>query len=408
LALGTLDKRERSATASLNLDWQRKKEKSKTGRPGKVGYNMKILKKNWILILATLAAVALVLFNLPGLKAWRLRALAAEQIKSYVDLLESSSPDSTEGFFYCLLPLFHEGSQPPTALNHATQWLEQAQRLDPKNSHGNFLLGQAYCLAEDYPEAIEKLRTFVQQRSSNPLGVAELGFAHISMVLSHSDSQQIGDELEIAKLLLEQAGFGEGFFETTGEKTYKQGNYQDALEWFGVAEKIAPLSEANNRKHALLKLAFEGETDIPLGYPIITMGENTEGLLIEPKLFFQLSNWQPANIRKTGDYEAAVIWSNSSIIGALIDVAAPSEYCLLISAIDQKPEPTQLAVYLNYKKLSEIELSEGDGQLREFQLKVALEKGASLISIKLLNDYYSASEGGRNGYIASVTISPCK
>jgi hypothetical protein len=157
-----------------------------------------------------------------------------------------------------------------------------------------------------------------------------------------------------------------------------------------------------------LKLAFEGETDIPLGYPIITMGENTEGLLIEPKLFFQLSNWQPANIRKTGDYEAAVIWSNSSIIGALIDVAAPSEYCLLISAIDQKPEPTQLAVYLNYKKLSEIELSEGDGQLREFQLKVALEKGASLISIKLLNDYYSASEGGRNGYIASVTISPCK
>ena len=125
-------------------------------------------------------------------------------------------------------------------------------------------------------------------------------------------------------------------------------------------------------------------------------------------MFFQLNNWQPVDVRRIGNNEAAVIWSNNNAIGTLINVSEPSESCLLISAIDQKPAPTQLAIYLDYQRVSEIELSEGDGQMKEFKVQITLEKGVSLVSIKLLNDYYSASEGDRNGYIASVIISPCQ
>ncbi len=46
--------------------------------------------------------------------------------------------------------------------------------------------------------------------------------------------------------------------------------------------------------------------------------------------------------------------------------------------------------------------------MKEFKVQITLEKGVSLVSIKLLNDYYSVSEGDRNGYIASTIISPCQ
>lgn len=363
-------------------------------------------KRGILLAVIAVAVIAAIVIFSPGSKALRLQTKAGNVISNYVAELEQTE-GSQSGLFYCILPTIHPDAPKETQLDQAISWLNEAKSIAPRNAYSSFLLGQTYCLAGMYSEAIEELSAFVQKRETNPLGVAELGFAQLSLDLLNADTNQTDTELENARLLLEKAGFGAGYFEGTGEKAYKQGNYQGALTWFNIAEKLAPLSEANSKQHALLRVAFEGSDEFPFGLPVIDLGENTNELIIEPKQLFQLQNWQPVEVRRIDDNEAAVIWSNNSIIGALIDVAQPSEYCLTVSAVDQKPKPTLLAVYLNFKKMLVIELTEGDGKIKEFMLPVEMEMVPSLISIKLLNDYYSASEGDRNGYISAISITPC-
>ena len=364
-------------------------------------------KRGILLVVIAVAVIALILIFSPDAKAIHLQTKAGGIISDYVASLEQTE-ESEIGVFCCILPTLYPDAPIGTDLDQAISWLKEAKSIAPRNEYSSFLLGQAFCLARNYPEAMEELSTFYLRRSDNPLVVAELGFAHLAKEISRSDPQQNSKEYEIANLLLNQAGFGTRFFETTGEEAYKQGKYKDSLVWFNIAEKFGTLNEANNRKLAMLKVAFERATDIPSDLPMTTMAEETQELLIKPGMFFQLNNWQPVDVRRIGNNEAAVIWSNNNAIGTLINVSEPSESCLLISAIDQKPAPTQLAIYLDYQRVSEIELSEGDGQMKEFKVQITLEKGVSLVSIKLLNDYYSVSEGDRNGYIASTIISPCQ
>jgi cytochrome c-type biogenesis protein CcmH/NrfG len=390
------------------LDWQRKKEKSKAGRPGKVGYNMKILKKNWILILALLAVVALILFNLPGLKAWRLRALAAEQIKSYVDLLESSSPDSTEGFFYCLLPLFHEGSQPPTALNHATQWLEQAQRLDPKNSHGNFLLGQAYCLKQEFQPAIDAFDGFLAKRPENQLAKAETGFAAVALARLNSDPQTAQISTLKGQQFLEEAGFTNDAFIMLGDESFKREKYKDALVWYLFVSSDRMPTSIDNYRLSLLEAIYLGHAVntefLPLG-SVTQLGNLTT---LEPDAFFYIIDATPASVPQKGQKPISVLWSRSSDIGAIIVATDSGNYCLELEALDKKPEPTELELRLDFETILKFVLTEGDGQWKKFETEAMLEQGAHLLSVELLNDYHVDGVVDRNGYIGILTIQICQ
>jgi tetratricopeptide (TPR) repeat protein len=408
LALGTLDKRERSATASLNLDWQRKKEKSKTGRPGKVGYNMKILKKNWILILATLAAVALVLFNLPGLKAWRLRALAAEQIKSYVDLLESSSPDSTEGFFYCLLPLFHEVSQPPTALNHATQWLEQSQRLDPKNSHGNFLLGQAYCLKQEFKQAVAAFDGFLARRPDNLLAKAESGFAEISLARSTTDPQIAQTYRSKSLQSLLEAGYSKDSFTNLGDISFKQEKYQDTLVWYGISDSLSGLQGPTLIRYALLQLIFQGSSPYADQIKEGMVLELSRGLTVEPTSFFELSTGSAFQTAVYDGKAVVTLASNRQHAGILLKVMEANRFCFSILALDKPPQPTQIGVEVDFETFATTELVNGDGEWEQFDFEVDLDQGFHILTVKLINDLYIMGEIDRNAYIGPVTIKACQ
>lgn len=364
-------------------------------------------KRGILLAVIAVAVIAAIVIFSPGSKALRLQTKAGNVISDYLAELEQTE-GSQSGLFYCILPTIHPDAPKETQLDQAISWLNEAKSIAPRNAYSSFLLGQTYCLAGKYSEAIEELSVFVQKRETNPLGVAELGFARLSLDLLNADTNQTDTELENARLLLEKAGFGAGFFEGTGEKAYKQGNYQGALAWFNIAEKLAPLSEANSKKHALLRLVLESTKEIPSGLPIVSLDDNLEEINITPESFFQINDGKPSTKKKISNILVAGVYSNNNAIGALVDVAAPSEFCLSISAIDQKPAPTKLAIYLNYQMVSEIELSEGDGEVKEFTLPVKMEQGISLISIKLLNDYYIPNEIDRNGYIASVSIRPCE
>ncbi len=102
---------------------------------------------------------------------------------------------------------------------------------------------------------------------------------------------------------------------------------------------------------------------MPSGLPIASLDDNLEEIYITPESFFQINDGKPVTTKKINSIPVAGIFSNNNAIGALVDVAAASESFLLISAIDQKPAPTKLAIYVKSPEgLSEIDWSEGDGQ----------------------------------------------
>lgn len=368
----------------------------------------KQLKKydRWLII--ALSVVVLIIFVSPHVKAVRLQTKAGQVIADYVATVEQNQEQTVSGTFFCLFPTLYPEPLAENDLDQAIAWLNEAKSLSPGNTHSSFLLGQAYCLKGDYSQAIDELKDFVQKRSGNTLAVAELGFAKLSAYSSHPYNEQADRELEKVKQVLEQSGINGAFFTATGEKAYRQEKYSEALVWFSLSEKFAPLSQSNSRKLALLKAVLEeGITDLS-NLPAIMMGNDGGVLNIEPTSFFQINDGKPASVTNIEGNAAAVIYSNSNAIGVIIDVMEASDYCLVISAIDKKPEPTLLAVSLNNKKISELELKVGDGQIVNFTLKVELEKGTSLISIQLLNDYYIPGVADRNGYITSVRLGLCR
>lgn len=357
------------------------------------GKNMNSLKKNWILILAILAVVALVLFNLPRLQAWRLRAMAAEQIMRYVDLLETSSPDAVDGLFYCLLPLFHEEVQPPIALNDAIQWLEESQQLDPHNSHGDFLLGQAYCFAREYSQAIDELYIFVNQRNGNTLGMAELGFAHLVKYLDSQASGKYPADQYLANYYLTNTGFSNAFFQKAAEQAYRLRNISDALKWVELRKIFnGELSVTTSQQHLLDGFILLGEKSLKINY----------------SEFFKITDGLPAPTMLANGVKVAVLPSNASDIGVIVRTDNSSRYCLSLVSVDQKPEPTQLALYLNFEEILRANLNDGDGNLESVNTDTFLERGSYLLSVKFLNDFHSTSGDDRNGYVESISIVPCQ
>ena len=348
-------------------------------------------KRGILLVVIAVAVIALILIFSPDAKAIHLQTKAGGIISDYVASLEQTE-ESEIGVFCCILPTLYPDAPIGTELDQAISWLKEAKSIAPRNEYSSFLLGQVYCLARNYPEAMEELNTFYLRRSDNPLVVAELGFANLSAYLSHPTTDQVENELENAKLLLDLAGFKDKFLEVAGGQAYKKGNYHTALAWFEIAEKVrSPLSEENRRFRA----------------SIHTITNPTDEFVLEPSFFIQPKTGEPADVRPFGDQDTAVIWSGSTPIGVIIDVAEPADYCVQIAAFDKEPNPTQLAVFLDSEKIFDFELNEGDGQEKDFSFPIRLGKGAFLISIKLLNDYSVPGVVDRNGYIGRLTIQIC-
>lgn len=363
------------------------------------------VKRGWLWLVVGALAITILLAH--GLSSFFLQSKAGGRIARYVKSFESGEMNPTKGMFYCLLPSIFE--LPKSAdLDQAIEWLNKAKSIAPWNEYSNFMLGQVYCLKGEYQKAVDELTIFVDKRNENRLGQAELGFAQLSLLISELTIENGTQELEIAQNILEDADFPKEFFSINGEKAYKMGNYPEALALLSISENLTPLNEANRTKLALLRIVVDKILDAPLDIPAIIIDSDLSEVSIVPSSFFQINDGKPAMLKKIGNNSAAAIYSNSSGIGVIVDVRRSSEYCLAISALDQKPEPTQMAVFLNFKKILEIELTNGNGQIKGFQSIVGLEEGISLISIKLLNDYYSPTEGDRNGYIASVSIKPCE
>ena len=116
-------------------------------------------KRGILLVVIAVAVIALILIFSPDAKAIHLQTKAGGIISDYVASLEQTE-ESEIGVFCCILPTLYPDAPIGTDLDQAISWLKEAKSIAPRNEYSSFLLGQAFCLARNYPEAMEELSTF--------------------------------------------------------------------------------------------------------------------------------------------------------------------------------------------------------------------------------------------------------
>lgn len=362
------------------------------------------IKRGWLWL--SVGVLAFAVLVAPVIRGYSLQSRAGKLIRGYVDDLEASTTNPIRGNFYCLLPSFSE--MPKSAeLDHAIELLMAASHRFPENSHINLLLGQAYCLKQDYSQAIDALDGFLTQRPDNQLAKAESGFAYVALAQSMSDPQSAQTyRLKSLQSLLE-AGFSNDTFTNLGDMSFKQEKYQDALFWYEMSDSFSGLQDTGLFRFALLQLVFHGHSphadQIKEGMILELAGD----LTVEPSDLFVLSTGASVEMKNEVEQTIGVLYFNSQDAGILLNVSEASKFCISVQALDKPPAPTQIGVDMDFENLSILELEDGDGKWVQFDFDVFLDQGIHILSVKLMND---SIEGGidRNAYFGSMTIELCQ
>ena len=127
-------------------------------------------KRGWLWL--SVGVIAFALLITPVIRSFYLQSKAGKLIRDYVDRLEASTTNSIKGNFYCLLPSLYEMPK-SDELDDAIELLMAASHRFPENGHINLLLGQAYCLKQDYKQAMywyEKGAVALEPHAMNNLG----------------------------------------------------------------------------------------------------------------------------------------------------------------------------------------------------------------------------------------------
>lgn len=361
----------------------------------------------WLLVVI-LFGVALIVFVYPQIRALRLQTKAGKLIEEHVARVQEEQPETAEGNFYCIIPAMQSGSLEGNDLDQAIQWLNEAKSLAPNNVHSSFLLGQAYCLKEDYERAVDALDEFLILRPENLLARAEIGFAFSALARSAADPQVAQTYQSVSLQYLGQADFSANSFINLGDTAFKQERYQDALVWYEVGKSLSPLQDPLLFRYALLHLVFEGSTPtmdrIKEGVMLELAGE----LTVDPSSFFELSTGSSFQTGTDNGKTLVTLASNGQNAGILLNVLEANRFCFSILALDKPPQPTQIGVGLDFKKFATFELNDGDGEWEQFDFDVYLDRGFHVLGVKLMNDLYIAGEIDRNAYIGPVKIEACQ
>jgi len=359
----------------------------------------------WLLVAVVLIAL-LIVFVYPQVKAIRLQSRAGEIIEEYVAQVQKEQPEMAVGNFYCIIPVLQSGSLEGNNLDQAIQWLNEARSLAPNNVHSSFLLGQAYCLNEEYEQAVDVLNEFLILRPANQLARAEIGFAYTYMARSTTDPQ-VAQTYESKSLqYLEKAGFSAESFINLGNAAFKQERYQDALVWYEVGESHIEQQNSLLFRDALLQLVLEDSSpDSDQIKDEMILKLDTE-LTIEPTDLFIFSSGSSVRTRVEAGQTIGTLYANSQDAGIILDVSEAKKFCISGQALDKPPAPTQIGVDIDFETLKVLDLVNGDGDWVQFEFNVTLDPGMHVLGIKLMNDAIIDGDD-RNAYLGSVTISAC-
>lgn len=117
-------------------------------------------------------------------------------------------------------------------VNRAVSLLNKALTYRPNNAHLHYRLGQAYCYAGDYQEAVALLSESYHLRSSNYLSSLELGFA-LERTCPPSGYCENGYNTEAA---WKTAGVTSGAVIANGDRARKNKKFDEAIKWYERAQ----------------------------------------------------------------------------------------------------------------------------------------------------------------------------
>ncbi|MFQ5615682.1 MAG: tetratricopeptide repeat protein [Anaerolineales bacterium] len=139
------------------------------------------------------------------------------------------------------------------SLKKARGHLGKALEYNPELSHAYLLLGRANCLLGAASEAVRAYRAYTRLRPDNPLGHLELGFAWEGVCLAQNrnaittlgeiESWQRCSSKFLNEVILtawDEAGLTAKDFFKVGDQAFQDKRYEEALWWYGRANKIAP------------------------------------------------------------------------------------------------------------------------------------------------------------------------
>ena len=360
----------------------------------------------WLLVAVVLIAL-LIVFVYPQVKAIRLQSRAGEIIEEYVAQVQKEQPQMAVGNFYCIIPVLQSGSLEGNNLDQAILWLNEARSLAPNNVHSSFLLGQAYCLNEEYEQAVEILNEFLILRPANQLARAEIGFAYTSMARSTTDPEVAKTYQSTSLQYLEKAGFSEKSFVDLGNAAFKQERYQDALVWYEVGESHIEQQNSLLFRDALLQLVLQGSSPDSDQIKDEMIFELDTELTIEPTDFFIFSSGASVQTRAEAGQTIGTLYANSQDAGIILNVSEAKKFCISGQVLDRPPAPTQIGVDIDFETLKVLDLVNGDGDWVQFDFDVTFDQGLHVLGIKLMNDAYVGGVD-RNAHFGSVIIEECQ
>jgi tetratricopeptide (TPR) repeat protein len=362
-----------------------------------------MIRKKWIiLILAVLALLGLGLPTWPSLRALRLRATAGRLLDEYIRTHAGEHQDH----FVCLLPLLTDLPADPQ-LEEATALLEKARDLQPALQHTHYLLGQAYCLGEHFPEAVKALGDYVEMRPDNPLGQLSLAFAHFSWGNLAEDLTKAEklSTLDQALLRLESINFTRESLLTKAKEAFIRESYPASWLWFSISNTFRALHGEDAFQKTILDVIYQpGDKAAVDENLVVEVGKDP--IIIRPFQFFRLASGDPVSTHMISGQEAAFYYQNTDDGGIFFNVAESGEYCLRIDALDNPPAPTYIGISYDFSPVTILELSEGNNSWKTFTLSLNMESGVHLLALDLENDAW-INGIDRNAYIGEIRLFYC-
>lgn len=362
-------------------------------------------KKKWGWLWLLVGVLAIVVLIAPLIRGFSLQWRSGKVIRAYVDEFEASEINPAKGNFYCLLPSFYEMPE-SEELDQAIVWLNQARSLAPSNVYSNFLLGQAYCLKQEYQKSVDAFDDFLTRRPDNQLAKAEAGYAYLALSRSTTDTQNTQDYRSKSLQSLEEAGFSANSFSKLGDASFNQERYQEALVWYQISDSIIGLQDSGLFRYALLQLLLQGST--------IYEDQIREGMILEipdnqtikPEKLFRIKSGSEIKTRNMANQKVGMLFGKTDDSGILLRVSEAGDYCFAVQTLDAPPAPTIIGVDIDFSPVKQIKMAQGDNRIVETEFEVFLDRGIHLIALKLVND---ANVNGidRNAAVGQIFTKSC-
>lgn len=324
-----------------------------------------------------------------------------------LDAYLQRAAEEYQDHFACLIPMLAE--LPVDEGDETTQAVDlllRAGRITPNHAHIDYLLGQAYCLKQDYEGAVTTFDAYTEQRPDAPLGWMEKAFAYFStaQALDEEQGEAYGELMEECKSALNEAGVGESLLIQHAEIAYENLDYQTAWVWYQIAAFSKDLTGNHAFKKSILDIVYLGQNENDgLKSDPIALDDET---IILPQSYFYLTDGTPIPTGEINGQQTGKLYRNREASGVLITVLETGCYQLSIDILDRPPKGTLLELSIDLTPYSFIELPNGDDTWVKFDFHVQLKVGDHLLGLRLVND--GKIDGvDRNGYVGSLEISEC-